>query len=313
MSSARHYCFTLNNPAKNEIDFSLYDCVRYAVWQREIGSKGTPHLQGYLELSAPRKFSTIVNKIPDLKGAHFEARRGTREEAREYCRKEETNVEGPWEYGEWESGGQGARNDLTAVLERIKSGATERDILIEFPAQYFRYATNIKRALQLLAPKRDFKTTVTVVFGDSGVGKSRLAHQRWPDAFWKQPENKWFDGYCYEKTIILDDFKPGCLQYTTLLRLMDRYPLTVETKGSSVNVAPDELVLTTNVLPSLWYKFDGKKMKFMEITRRIDKIIWFMPVATEEGTEVVECNSWEAFETAFGCPILPPDYSNFSE
>ena len=31
--------------------------------------------------------------------------------------------------------------------------------------------------------------------GPSGTGKSRFVAARWPDAFWKAPESKWWDGY----------------------------------------------------------------------------------------------------------------------
>ena len=38
-------------------------------------------------------------------------------------------------------------------------------------------------------------------------GKSRFVAARWPDAFWKAPESKWWDGYSGQETVVLDDFK----------------------------------------------------------------------------------------------------------
>ena len=41
----------------------------------------------------------------------------------------------------------------------------------------------------------------------SGTGKSRWVAATWPDAFWKSPESKWWDGYSGQETVVLDDFK----------------------------------------------------------------------------------------------------------
>ena len=46
-----------------------------------------------------------------------------------------------------------------------------------------------------------------MLWGPSGTGKSRFVAARWPDAFWKAPESKWWDGYSGQETVVLDDFK----------------------------------------------------------------------------------------------------------
>ena len=46
-----------------------------------------------------------------------------------------------------------------------------------------------------------------VLWGPSGTGKSRWVAATWPDAFWKAPESKWWDGYSGQETVVLDDFK----------------------------------------------------------------------------------------------------------
>lgn len=120
--TSRSYCFTLNNPS-NLVDFSTSEKVRYAVSQLEIGASGTVHLQGYIELHEPIRYTALIKDIPDLKGAHFEKRYGTRDQARNYCMKQdETYLEGPWEYGEWNPNGQGCRNDIYDVKDMIDKG-----------------------------------------------------------------------------------------------------------------------------------------------------------------------------------------------
>ena len=46
-----------------------------------------------------------------------------------------------------------------------------------------------------------------MLWGPSGTGKSRFVAACWPDAFWKAPESKWWDGYSGQETVVLDDFK----------------------------------------------------------------------------------------------------------
>ena len=72
---------------------------------------------------------------------------------------------------------------------------------------------------------------VWVLWGPSGTGKSRFVAARWPDAFWKAPESKWWDGYSGHETVVLDDFKDYGMPLVDLQRLLDWYPLWVEVKG----------------------------------------------------------------------------------
>lgn len=94
-----HWVFTINNP-EEDADSLLErlmnnDMVRYVIFQKEKGENGTEHYQGYLELRRNQRMSFIKRMMPR---AHLEQRRGTREQARDYARKEETRIEGPWEY-----------------------------------------------------------------------------------------------------------------------------------------------------------------------------------------------------------------------
>ena len=72
-----------------------------------------------------------------------------------------------------------------------------------------------------------------MLWGPSGTGKSRFVAARWPDAFWKAPESKWWDGYSGQETVVLDDFKDYAMPLVELQRLLDWYPLWVEVKGGS--------------------------------------------------------------------------------
>ena len=122
-STNRSWCFTFNNPPEDVVQnisqiLSEETNIRYACGQLEVGESGTRHIQGYIELKRPARLSAM-RKL--LAGAHFEARRGTRDQARDYCRKEETAVkDSQWEIGNWDLGGQGKRNDIVAIQQHRK-------------------------------------------------------------------------------------------------------------------------------------------------------------------------------------------------
>ncbi|NBK25961.1 MAG: hypothetical protein EOM68_28590 [Spirochaetia bacterium] len=89
MAQVMNVCVTLNNPSFNAEDLVFSEeHVSYAVWQLEKGEEGTVHIQAYVELKKKARYAQIVQRIPQLAGAHFEKRRGTAHEASDYCEKE---------------------------------------------------------------------------------------------------------------------------------------------------------------------------------------------------------------------------------
>lgn len=276
--TSRNYCFTLNNPDQL-IDFETSDNVKYAIYSEEIGDNGNYHFQGYIELKRPVRYTSIVKSIPELRGAHFEPRRGTPDQARAYCMKTDdpTFIAGPYEYGEFT--GQGARTDWMALKKDLDAHKTEQEIADNHFSLYMRYAKGIDRYRLLRSPSRNFKTEVIFLYGPPGTGKSSFIQAAEPDCYWKSRSN-WWDGYSGQTAVAIDDFY-GWLPYDLMLRAMDRYPLSVEIKGATVNFAPKRLYITSNRLPHEWW--DTTKVPFNHgaFYRRIDKII-YMPALNEK-------------------------------
>jgi hypothetical protein len=71
--------------------------------------------------------------------------------------------------------------------------------------------------------------------------------------------------------VIIDEFY-GWLPYDLLLRLCDRYPLLLETKGGQVQCSANTVIITSNLNPSQWYKNVYHKALYRRITT-----ILFMP------------------------------------
>lgn len=118
----RAWCFTHNNFSYPAEDLPVCQHERYVVWQHE--KVDTDHIQGYIELKGPQRLSAMTAWLP---GAHFEPRRGTPDQARDYCMEEDTRVEGPWERGTY-GGSQGKRSDIAAAKESIEAGMSRREV-----------------------------------------------------------------------------------------------------------------------------------------------------------------------------------------
>lgn len=86
ISPAVKWCFTLNNYSNDdikEINLICSKSSKYYIFGLEVGEKGTPHLQGYIEFKKKcRPFNVFDNK-----NFHWEKAKGNRESNYAYCSK----------------------------------------------------------------------------------------------------------------------------------------------------------------------------------------------------------------------------------
>lgn len=141
----KYWMFTYNMVEQLEDDYvpeeDLQD-YQYLCYQFEIGDSGNPHYQGYVAFQKKKRFNELKNKYSDK--YHWEARRGTHQQAKNYCQKTDTAVPGTFEeFGSDEDipDGSGQRNDLEDVKKAIKSGKTLKQIRDEYPNVYSRCRT----------------------------------------------------------------------------------------------------------------------------------------------------------------------------
>ena len=116
---SKDWCFTLNNFSDDDVAriIGLESCedICYLVCGREIGESGTPHyLQGFVQLRRKKTLAGVKALFGSSNIIDLEKRRGTPEEAAEYCKKQ-----GDWfEFGTLERLlGSGHRSDLVAIRE----------------------------------------------------------------------------------------------------------------------------------------------------------------------------------------------------
>ncbi len=268
--------------------------ISYATFQLERGKEGTEHAQVYIQFAKKLRLSGVIKVLP----GHWEISRGTPEQARDYCRKDDTRVRGPWEYGEFTNKGQGRRSELVAVKEAIDAGASEETIADNHFSSWVRYHKAFAKYRDLHTKPRNHKTKVILCYGEPGSGKSTYCHEEAPDAYWKQ-RSGWWCGYNKHKDVVLDDFK-GWLPWSMLLHLLDRFPLMVENKGGQGTFVAERIFITSNFLPSEWYDMT-KGFPIAALERRIDSIIHFKKTPLTGFFTSVTYSSMSSFTQA----ILP--------
>lgn len=133
----------------------------------------------------------------------------------------------------------------------------------DFPI-YVKYYKALNHYRMMTMPPRNHDTQVTVIWGPTGTGKSKYCKDQFPEAYWKQ-RSQWWDNYTSQKTVVIDEFY-GWLPFDTLLRLCDRYPLLVETKGGQTQFVAEHIVITSNTIPERWYKH----VYFQAFVRRVN-------------------------------------------
>lgn len=252
---SQYWMVTINNPRSNDLPGTWPDVV-YAVWQREKGESGTEHLQVYVTFKDKKRLTTVRNM---QKPGHWEPRRGSHAQAKEYVTKDDSRIDGPWECGdEPVDKEQGKRNDLLALKRKLDEGATEAAIAADpdlFPV-WARHHKVVARYKMLTGKQRDWPVFTQVIWGAPGLGKTRKALQlAGPAAYWlPRPagQTSWFDGYIGQDTIVIDEFY-GWLALDLLCRILDRYPFQVETKGGSQPLLVRKVIITSNVPPLQWY------------------------------------------------------------
>lgn len=275
---SKRWQFTLNNWTADELSelgrLQGDPRVRFLIAGREVGDAGTPHLQGYIELTNRARLGGVKG-LPGLRRAHLEAARGDADSNIEYCSKEGDVAIRFGETGPT----QGSRTDLLAVEESIRRGASAMDVCADHFGTFVRYTRGIERAIQLLAVPRSWRTQVVWFHGRTGTGKTRRAYAEAEGlcagrVSWIADQTlTWFDGWMpNSKGVILDDFD-GRAPIALLLRLFDRYPMKVPIKGSYVEWNPRIVWVTSNFTPRHLY---GDHLQYDALMRRIDEVTEIM-------------------------------------
>lgn len=289
--AARNYMFTkfIQNPSHyleyQKVWNSKDNHLKYLICQLEACPKsGRLHVQGYAEYDKMMTLKQVKNHLGQ--DVHLEKRAGSQEQAINYCTKTESRVKDYEPFSIGKKAQQGERTDLKKSAKLIEEGWSVEDI-IKQDGNMLRYIKHLKEYKAMIDKPRDRneEVIVEVIVGEPGTGKTRYVYDKEPDLFVMpetQNSNVWFDGYQGQEAVLFDDFYGG-IKYSSILRLLDRYPLKVPVKGGFVQWKPKRIYITSNQHPDKWYKIkDIKALK-----RRISKISNF-----EERGNTSPLNIW---------------------
>lgn len=269
MSKYRNICFTINNYTTLDVincKALFREKGKYMIIGYEVGESGTPHIQGYTEFKGQQTFEKIKHY---LSRAHIESRRGTPQEASDYCKKE-GNFE---EMGEISK--QGQRTDLQVVASMVKEGATIQQVAQEYPETYIKYCKGVSALRNVLSQPRDEEPYVLWMYGPTGTGKTKHFFDRYTTStyVWTSLMGEWFDGYDGQQYVLFDDFR-GEISFGKLLVLLDRYECRVQIKGGTVQFKPSYIMITSPYSPyDLYGQCTNIVDRIDQLIRRIDNIV----------------------------------------
>ncbi|WP_022856850.1 replication-associated family protein [Alloscardovia omnicolens] len=213
------------------------------VFQHERGSKSTDdnpdgydHFQGFLRCKSSNRFSTVKNHFikAGLPTVHIEARKGSPRQAYDYCTKEDTRIEGPWQSAHIMDNldlATGKRNDIEDARELIESGLTPRKIMLADSEGRFAHLTTYIETYYQARLSNEYATKERDVlpiylYGETGSGKSRWVADNlgYPDVYTVSDYTHPYDGYTDQKILVFDEFHSQ-RPIEEMLRLLDPYPV----------------------------------------------------------------------------------------
>jgi len=303
-SRMRRFVFTLNNWTQPEYDWlvtSLHEVAKWAVVGKETGKEGTQHLQGAVVLLKQTSFSTIKTWTGFTR-AHLEPMNGTPQDSLKYCSKEDSS---PFVLGTLPTPGK--RNDLACVVKRVQEGESLKELAQDEEGGVaivkFHKGLTVLRGLRVAARTGEEKPAVFWLFGETGLGKTRCAFRfgcdfgtRGADDVWLSSGGlRWFDGYDGQPVAIFDDFRSKHVtQFSYLLRLLDRYPMSVEFKGGFVNWAPKIIFITCAYDPEECFATRNtyRPEDIRQLQRRITRVCHFTTAMLTEEKMGIVLDSW---------------------
>ena len=241
---SRYYILTLPTVKRVMSLHTLPDGVNYLRGQLEYSNSGLLHFQFLLYTSKKCRASFVKRIYPS---AHIEQTRS--DAAEEYVWKEETRVPGT----QFELGRKPFKrtspSDWDEVWEFAKQGKFE-----SIPSDVrIRCYNSLQKIYSNYQTPEPIEREVYLFWGQTGTGKS---HKAWEEAtfnaFPKDPNTKFWDGYSGQENVVIDEFR-GSISISHILRWLDKYPVIVEIKGSSVPLKAKKIWITSNLHPKDWY------------------------------------------------------------
>lgn len=257
---------TLNNYEESDITWLKSLECNVMTCSKEIGENGTPHLQ--FSITFKRSYSLAALK--KLHGRiHWEFQECVQDN--NYCRKRDAELI----IDRDERKKKGARTDIVEIKEVVKDTLSMAAVVdVATSIQSVRMA---ELWLKYNEPKRPLDADIQVHYrwGTTGKGKTRPIWETYGvNGVYPPTTYKWWDGYDGHRVVLLDELRGDWCTFGQLLRLLDRYPYTVETKGGTRQIQVTTWFITSSRPPKDLYStftFDAQE-KVDQLLRRLTSV-----------------------------------------
>ncbi|UOX38818.1 Rep protein [Finch poxvirus] len=283
----RNFIFVLSNYDDEEYKkLTEIDCV-YMIIGKEISDNGVRNLQGYIEFNSLK----TLNRLKSINSRiYWEPRCVSQKQAIDYCKKNGDYIE----FGERKRPGKRTylERDIDNCHEKERKKIKIREnkiVNLQYAYKILEDKGSIQEVIKIkpsihiikaaekwvtwMDKERQEKPEVIWIFGESGSGKTVLAKEmsQGKKTYWKD-KSKWWNKYDQQDVCIIDEFRYKNMEFSELLRLLDRYPYTVEFKGGSREFNSKTIIITSIKSPSRVYKNMEDEM-YQQLKRRIDRTI----------------------------------------
>jgi len=274
IAQSKRWCFTFNNapagwtpPTGSEIE--------YMVWQREKGKEsGLEHVQGYVRFQGRKRLRSAKAWF-SVEEIHMEVARGSEKQNKAYCTKEDTRIEGPFEYGEFDEGAgqQGKRSDLEDIADKLKQGATIKQIVEDHAQSYIRYHQGIEKLRDVVQPLPPLQRTVkcTVLWGETGTGKTHRARTQYPDIYEVIAGRDPWGTYSGQEAILFDEFNWERWTIQDMNRFCDKWRCQLDCRYKDKYAAWTRVVICANSEPYMWWPNQDQPLR-QAFWRRIEQV-----------------------------------------
>lgn len=264
--AAAHWCWTWNAAADDADDWAaavdapvaLFDAgsMGYLVYQVEKGEH--VHLQGYVALLKKKRLRQVVKLLGGH--VHVERTRGTPAQAADYCKKADSRLAGPWEWGTAPDS-RGLKSPTALAVDAVLAGTPLTTVALAHPMAWvrsYRGLASLAAAMAAPTPATQYKPcSTTVLWGPTRTGKTKAAMTslckdgRLPFML-PMGGGFWFDGYQGQDTLVIDDFY-GQIKFSDLLNVLDDQVHQYPVKGGFIYSAWTRVFITSNSHPDDWW------------------------------------------------------------
>ncbi len=248
---------------------SLLPGFQYTIGQvEECPDTKRHHIQGYTEFTQSTPIAVMRSVLVGISSDACQVSIGNQQSNIIYCSKIQSQILPPIVFGVPLPNQQGNRTDIHLSIALVKKTQSMKAVLEK--SSSLQAVRMCEKYLQYMEVPRPINPINFIwISGGTGVGKTKLAFERYPNLF-RPLTYKWWEGYDGHTTVLIDDFRKDFCKFHELITLTDIYPFRVQTKGGSRQVQFDTIIFTSPNPPNEMWEF---REDINQLLRRITENI----------------------------------------